>query len=157
MPAAKEPKVKKPKLPRKPRASVRKRKPKKKRFHTGTYVSIKTGKEMTYRSSWEFQFMKKLDSDPTVKTFQSEGLIIPYLKSPKSKVSKYFPDFIVEYVDGRTVMYEIKPERFMERRINLKKWEQAILYCQRKGWTFSVLNESDLKDMGLLKGEADSE
>ena len=74
-----------------------------------------------------------------------------------SKVSKYFPDFIVEYVDGKTVMYEIKPERFMDRRINLKKWEQAILYCERKGWTFEVLNEGDLKKMGLLTGKADSE
>lgn len=151
------PKPEKPKLPRKPRAKVRGPRKKSKRFKTGTYTSVKMGKEMVHRSSWELEFMKFLDADPLVKTFQSEGLIIPYLKSAKSKVSKYFPDFIVEYTDGRTVMYEIKPERFMDRRINLKKWEQAILYCNRKGWTFEVLNEGDLKGMGLLKGDADSE
>lgn len=54
------------------------RRRKKKRFHTGKYVSTKTGKEMCYRSGWEFEFMQKLDSDPTVKTYGYETLIIPY-------------------------------------------------------------------------------
>lgn len=124
---------------------------KKKRFHTGTHTSVKSVKPMDFRSGWELQFMQKLDVDPTVKAYQYETVIIPYLKSPRSrKANKYFPDFIVEYQDGRTVVYEIKSSSFLLRKVNLAKWEACEKYCTLKGWTFEVLTEVELKSMGLL-------
>ena len=108
---------------------------------------------MCYRSGWEFEFMQKLDSDPTVKTYGYETLIIPYLRSARSKkAAKYFPDFVVEYVDGRTVVYEIKSASFMNRRANLTKFSAGKLYCENRGWSYVVLTQVELKAMGLLKG-----
>lgn len=128
-----------------------KKKPKKKRFHTGTHISPKSLKPMDYRSGWELQFMQKLDKDQDVKSYQYETIIVPYLKNPRAKkVSKYFPDFIVEYQDGRTVIYEIKSSSFLLRKMNLAKWEACEKYCTLKGWKFEVLTEVELKVMGLL-------
>lgn len=120
-------------------------------FHTGKHKSPKTGKEMEYRSGWEFEFMKALDTDPNVKSYGYETLIIPYLKNPRArKASKYFPDFIIEYQDGSTVIVEIKSSSFLLRKVNLAKWEACERYCNSKGWKFEVMTEVELKKMGLL-------
>lgn len=107
---------------------------------------------MAHRSGWELEFMQFLDSDPTVISYQYEELIIPYLKSLRSKkVSKYFPDFVVQYQDGTTVIYEIKSSSFVDRRVNKSKWEACTKYCDSKGWKFVVLTEVELRTLGLLK------
>lgn len=100
--------------------------------------------------------MMALDEDPDVKTFLSEGVIIPYIRNKATRVSKYFPDFVVEYTDGRTVMYEIKPSHFLTKRVNIRKWEAAQKFCSDKGWTFEILTEDSLKEIGLLKRKKQS-
>lgn len=131
---------------------VTKKRRRRKRFHTGTYTSTKTGRAMVYRSGWELELMQHLDADPEVTDYLYEGVIVPYFRSQRSrKVSKYFVDFKVEYKDGRVVLYEVKSSSFVGRRLNLKKFEACRSYCASKGWTFQVLTQVELKALGLLK------
>ena len=130
----------------------RPRRAKKKRFHTGTYTSTKTGKSMVYRSSWELEFMQYLDSDDTVALYSYESVIVPYRRSLRSiRISKYIVDFRVEYTSGVTVLYEIKSSSFVNRRVNVAKFGACRTYCEQHGWQFSVLTEVELRAMGLLK------
>ena len=133
----------------------RPRRTKKKRFHTGTYVSTKTGKSMVYRSSWELEFMEYLDADDTVTSYSYESVIVPYRRSLRSiRISKYIVDFRVEYNTGVTTLYEIKSSSFVNRRVNLAKFSACRTYCTQHGWQFSVLTEVELRAMGLLKRKA---
>jgi TnsA endonuclease N terminal len=111
--------------------------------------------------------MMALDSDHTILEWQSEEFFIPYSNPKTGRFSRYFPDFLVKKrnKDGTidTIVYEIKPSaqcippkkkpKAEKRYINevatyvtnLSKWESAERYCAKRGWTFQVLTEKELK------------
>lgn len=118
-----------------------------------------------YRSSWERQFYKWLDSEPNITLWGSEELAIPYKSPEDNKIHRYFPDAIATVRAGNketTYMLEIKPYRatrppqqgrrrtkkFLNEAItyakNMSKWEAAREYCSKKGWCFKILTEKDL-------------
>jgi predicted TIM-barrel fold metal-dependent hydrolase len=98
-------------------------------------------------------------------------VIVPYsnpLKGGDSKFARYFPDLAVcrRDKDGveRVTIYEIKPAAQTQmpkktkgkgkRRMtaetaefakNMAKWEAADRYCKKRGWTFQILTEKELK------------
>lgn len=124
-----------------------------------------------YRSNLELRFMLFLDSHPSIKSWQSEELWIPYIHPKDKRVHRYFPDFIVESVkeNGETIteVIEVKPykqtiEPVMKRdkygkvskqfirdafiwAINDAKWKAARQYCTKNNYTFRQLTEKDLK------------
>lgn len=129
----------------------KKRKPRPKRFKTGTYVSTKTGQEIKFRSGWELNFAQYLDNDASVVSYVYEGVIISYITNLRSgRLRKYFPDFLVERADGTRLLVEIKPKRFMPRAVNKKKWEAAKQWCAEHDAEFLVLTEDELKDMNVI-------
>jgi hypothetical protein len=114
-----------------------------------------------YRSGWEFVMMKFLDSNPHVLQWASEAISIPYIHPITGKRKNYIPDFFVVYRDktGKQIaeMIEVKPKRqsVLENNmgtpkekaivaINHAKWEAAQHYCQRNGFNFRVITESDI-------------
>lgn len=130
------------------------------KYH-GDYTNI------LFRSSWERTFMKWLDTNPSVKKWQSEEKAIWYYNPVQKKQCRYFPDFIVEYErkDGITMqeMVEIKPYRqvigppenpkrrtkawvgqVMTYLVNQAKWEAARKYCENKGMNFRIVTEKEL-------------
>ena len=68
----------------------------------------------TYRSSWEFAFMKFCDEHPSVQQWASEAVQIPYRHPFTGKYTVYVPDFFIAYggKDGkqRVELIEVKPE-----------------------------------------------
>ena len=56
-------------------------------------------RQPTYRSSWEFAFMKFCDEHPSVAKWASEAIKIPYRNPFTGKQTIYVPDFFVVYVD----------------------------------------------------------
>lgn len=130
--------------------ATRKRKKRaKKHYHTGVHISSKTGQECHFRSGWEKTYCEYLDVEPTVKSYSYESVVICYISNVSSgRHRKYFPDFLVEYVDGSKVLVEIKPSKRLNNRIVVKKLEAARVWCSEHGATLQIITE---KELSVLK------
>ena len=119
----------------------------------------------TYRSSWEFAFMKFCDEHNSVTQWASEAIQIPYRNPLTGKYTIYVPDFFIAYGDKtgaqRVELIEVKPanqtlkEKLGRSRtnqahwvINQAKWEAARAWCKQKGIYFRVINEGDIFHQG---------
>jgi hypothetical protein len=122
------------------------------------YIGVKTP---TYRSSWEFAFMKFCDEHPSVEKWASESIKIPYKNPLTGKFTIYVPDFFIAYADKsgkkRVEIIEVKPvnqtlkERVGRSRVNQAsyivnqaKWSAAYAWCKQKGIIFRVITENDI-------------
>jgi hypothetical protein len=119
----------------------------------------------TYRSSWEWQFMRFCDMNEHVMKWASEVIKIPYRCPLTGKQTVYVPDFFIQYVDKTgsilTELIEVKPanqtlyekvgkskNNRIEYARNLAKWQAAQAWCKANGIKFRVLNEGDLFHTG---------
>lgn len=115
----------------------------------------------TYRSSWEFQFMRFCDTNNSVQKWASEAVSIPYRDPLTGRQTIYVPDFFIQYVDKNNKMHveliEIKPasqsilERVGKNKYNQAqfvknqaKWQAANIWCKQQGIKFRILNENDM-------------
>lgn len=121
-----------------------------------------------YRSLWERQLMRWLDAQSFVAEWSSEEIIVPYICKTDGRPHRYFVDFWIKFVDGRTFIIEIKPEKetkppvqpkrktakylaeVMTYAKNISKWEAADEYAKDRGWKFEVWNEKMLKGLGIV-------
>ena len=119
------------------------------------------GRTPTYRSSWEFAFMRFCDLHPSVSNWASESIKIPYRNPLTGKQTIYVPDFFIVYVDAKgkkhVELIEVKPKnqavkektgRSMKNKahwvLNQAKWEAARAYCKQQGILFRVVTEDDI-------------
>ena len=121
-------------------------------------------KKPRYRSSWEHAFMRFCDNHPSVISWASESIQIPYRNPLTGKQSIYVPDFFIMYADKNgkkhAELIEIKPEtqtRLTEKTsqrdrlsiaINHAKWEAAAKWCKLKGVQFRIVGENDIFHSG---------
>lgn len=115
----------------------------------------------TYRSSWEWSFMRFCDTNPSVQKWASEAINIPYRDPLTGRQTIYVPDFFIQYLDKNNRMIveliEIKPasqtilERVGKNKYNQAqfvknqaKWAAANLWCKQQGIKFRILNENDI-------------
>lgn len=127
--------------------------------------------KIIYRSSWELKLMRWCDMNPSVISWNSEDLIIPYYSRADQKMRRYFMDFVIKMrvTDGTVITYmiEVKPEKqtvlpktgrgrskktvlnetyaFM---VNTDKWEAAQKYAKKNGMVFKIMTE---KELGIVK------
>lgn len=123
------------------------------------------GRMPTYRSSWEFTFMKFCDESPSVSQWASEAIKIPYRNPLTGKFTIYVPDFFVVYTDVNSKQHveliEVKPSNQAKLEnvgrsrtnqlhyvINQAKWEAARAWCKQKGITFRIISETDMYHQG---------
>ena len=100
--------------------------------------------KITYRSMWERRFMLYCDRSPKILKWSSEELHIPYISPKDNKYHNYYPDFVIETHDGRTIVVEIKPWYQRKYKVNVAKWDSAKEYCDQNGYEFVVLTEKEL-------------
>ena len=122
-------------------------------------------KTPTYRSSWEFAFMRFCDEHPNVKQWASEAFKIPYRNPLTGKHTIYVPDFFIAYTDknGKTLaeLIEVKPanqaikSRLGNSRhnqasyiVNQAKWEAAYKWCKQNKIKFRVITENEIFHTG---------
>lgn len=115
----------------------------------------------TYRSSWEFTFMKFCDEHSSVSQWASEAIRIPYRHPLTGQYTIYVPDFFIAYSDKvgkqRVELIEVKPLNQTVREkvgrnannqaqwiINQAKWEAARAWCKQKGIFFRIITEGDI-------------
>jgi hypothetical protein len=60
------------------------------------------------------------------------------------RMRRYFPDFLVENVDGTRILVEIKPKRKLNQRIVMKKALAAKTWCEKNNMTFLFVTEIDI-------------
>lgn len=128
----------------------------------GKYVGTK---QPTYRSSWEWSFMRFCDTHPSVQKWASEAISIPYRDPLTGRQTIYVPDFFIQYLDKNNKMHveliEVKPasqailERVGKNKYNQAqyvknqaKWAAANLWCKQQGIKFRILSENDLFHQG---------
>ena len=119
----------------------------------------------TYRSSWEFTFMKFCDEHPSVAKWASEAIRIPYRNPLTGKHTIYVPDFFIAYADKtgkqKVELIEVKPNNQTSLKeagkskhnqlhavVNQAKWAAAYAYCKQKGITFRIITENDMFHKG---------
>lgn len=119
----------------------------------------------TYRSSWEFAFMKFCDESPSIARWASEAIKIPYRNPLTGRHTIYVPDFFIQYTDkkgnNKVEVIEVKPtsQTFKENLGNSKhnqahyimnqaKWEAANKWCKQKGIKFRIITENDIFHRG---------
>lgn len=119
----------------------------------------------TYRSSWEWSFMRFCDTNNSVQKWASEAVNIPYRDPLSGRQTIYVPDFFIQYVDKNNKMHveliEIKPasqtilERVGKNKYNQAqfvknqaKWQAATIWCKQQGIKFRIVNENDLFHQG---------
>lgn len=106
---------------------------------------------MTYRSRWELLYFNFLDNDSSVLEFFSESLRIKYISNERSKKERtYIPDLFIKYVNGESILVEIKPSSKIFQKINLKKFKAAEDWCRQSLVKFLIITEKELKGLGLL-------
>jgi hypothetical protein len=124
----------------------KKKKKRKPKFREGYFQSQKMKKPLHYRSGYEKTIYECLDADVEVNAFNVEPFKVPYLH--KGKEHKYIPDLIVQFIDGTTEVWEIKPSNQTLLEVNQNKWRAANKACKNRGWKFVVITE---KGINLLK------
>ena len=135
-------------------------KPKNPQKYVGDYKNI------IYRSSWEARVMSWLDKNPSIVSWASEEVVIPYVSPVDGKWHRYFPDFVVKVKDKngttKTMMLEVKPKKqtkepVIQKRVtkryitevttwgvNQAKWKAATEYCLDRNWEFKLITEDHL-------------
>ncbi len=117
-----------------------------------------------FRSSWEMIFMRFLDNHPSVISWASESMKIPYRNPLTGKQTVYVPDFFVVYQDANgqnhAELIEIKPLKetslaaAKSRRdklavaLNMAKWQAASQFCKMQNIRFRVISEADMFQQG---------
>ena len=115
-------------------------------------------------SSWEEGFCRWLDVNPSVTEWTSESISIPYYDPVQRRRRRYFPDFLVTINNQNTFIVEIKPaketrpprktkNKSMKTMLyedktfmtNKAKWEAALQFCEKMGYTFKILTEKELR------------
>lgn len=126
------------------------KKKKKSRYHRGIYLSNFAG-ECKYRSGWELKVMQYLDGNDEVEFWTYEKTIIEYISNIKTrKIRRYYPDFFVKYKDGRVEVIEVKQKRKLDQKIVKKKTEAANEWCLQRGYSYKIITEIELKELGLI-------
>jgi hypothetical protein len=123
-------------------------------------------KNIIYRSSWEARVMTWLDKNPSIVSWSSEEVVVPYISPVDGRWHRYFPDFVVKVKDKngtlKTMMLEVKPKKqtqepIIQRRVtkryitevttwgvNQAKWKAATEYCLDRNWEFKLITEDHL-------------
>ena len=110
--------------------------------------------------------MSWLDKNPSIVSWASEEVVVPYVSPVDGRWHRYFPDFVVKVKDKngtlKTMMLEVKPKKQtkepeQQRRVtkryitevttwgvNQAKWKAATEYCLDRNWEFKLITEDHL-------------
>lgn len=145
--------------------NIKHNKPSKRSRYSQGYINPKSCKKLypgisndiiIYRSSYEKTFIHWLESCKDVKYWGSECIEIPYISALDNKIHKYYPDYVVEFLNGSKMIVEIKPLNQTQKPINenvwaykeylrnISKWNAAKKWCDDRGYKFKIITENTI-------------
>ncbi len=137
-------------------------------FHKRKYIPVFPEKyvgdptNIIMRSSWETRFASWCDKNPSIVRWSSEETIIPYRCPTDNLIHRYFVDFKITTINGKTYLVEVKPksqtqppvypgkktQRYLTESLtfmkNQAKWKAADSYAKDRGWEFKIITEHEL-------------
>jgi hypothetical protein len=94
-----------------------------------------------YDSSWELQYMRRLEKDKTVaKWTKNHGITIQYV-TEAGNIRGYRPDFLIERIDGTIELHEIKGGQYLKNPDTIRKHEAAKNWCGKRRMVFIVVTK----------------
>ena len=118
------------------------------------------------RSSWEIAVLNFFDNNPSIISYCSEEVIIPYVCGTDNSIHRYYPDFVVKYKtregDEKMAVVEVKPAKqtvppvkpkrqskhyvneCMTYIKNQSKWKAAKEYARKNHMDFIILTEHEI-------------
>ena len=82
--------------------------------------------------------MKRLEGDPTVVRWtKRHGISIPWIDAQKHQ-RRYVPDFLVEYVDGRKALLEVKDPSRIDSKDVQRKRKAAEIWCRQRHMEYVI-------------------
>jgi len=111
----------------------------------GYFFSAKNNDNIPYRSSYELEYLKQLESDPLVVTYEYESLRIEYQFNGVSRTT--IPDFLVHYTDGHTELVEVKANWCLNDESIRCKLEAVKRYASKSNLLFLLVTETCLSSL----------
>lgn len=111
-------------------------------YKTGHFVSIKSNKQMYYRSSYELIALENLEADESVCEFDTEIISIPY--EHNNRTHNYIPDIWVKKSNGEVFLIEVKMKWALDDEFVSAKAQAANKFCSNLSWKYLILTEDDL-------------
>ena len=101
-----------------------------------------------YRSLWERKCMVYFDNNPSIISWSSEELAIPYYDSIAKRRRRYFPDFLITVMKPPVVTKGKRKKTILQEAqayyMNMDKFKAAEKWCASKDIKFSVWTEKEL-------------
>jgi hypothetical protein len=127
-----------------------KKKTKKPQFQSGDFPSKKNGRNIHYRSGMEQKVYQCLEEINEVLSYKEEPFKVPYYFVDEKGVGEwksYTPDLRVNFADGHTEIWEIKPSNQTSLDKNEAKWVAMNDYAKQYAWDFKVVTEIGLNKL----------
>jgi hypothetical protein len=91
-----------------------------------------------YQSDLERRMTSRLESDPTVKRWMKRhGISIPWIDGQKHQ-RRYVPDFLVEYIDERKALIEVKDASRIDSNDVKRKRKAAEMWCKQRRMEYLI-------------------
>lgn len=132
------------------------------RYHQGyvdrsllkKYYSEKLNEPIIYRSSLELSFINYCEMNPKIVKWASEPIAIPYYNRLAKHERNYYPDYVLENINGDRIIVEIKPYDQTVRPsaldskwaketwiTNIDKWTAAKAFAEAHNCKFIIITE----------------
>ncbi len=105
----------------------------------GYLPSLKMKRMINFESLIERNLIYLLDYELLVEQFCEQPVTIEYQHEGKKR--RYTPDFHVVYA-GRNLLFECKPEKFVDNPDNQIKFKAARKWSQERGWEFGIITDT---------------
>ena len=92
-----------------------------------------------YDSTWEKSYMELLERNKSVKKWtKNHGIVIEYITEAGNRRG-YIPDFLIEKVDGRIELHEVKGGHLLKNPDTVRKHDRAKAWCKIRGMNFVIV------------------
>lgn len=137
------------------------------KYHQGMYDPNQLSKyynscknePVIYRSGLEQKFIRFCENSTSIAKWASEPIKIPYFNRLNKKQQNYYPDYIIENLDGKKTIIEVKPydqtvkpkdidSNWLKRAwiTNVDKWAAAKKFAEDHNMQFTIITEKFFGD-----------
>jgi hypothetical protein len=107
------------------------------RNYHGVYAFGQTGQHVWYESLFEMTALMSLDFTARINSVVSQPMMMQFADG-----SVHYPDLFAVHVDGRQVVYDVRPENLINDKATAQFTETKRV-CGKVGWDYQVFSHID--------------